>query len=189
MIIEIKSLKGMKKETSAEFLSMILEKEYGSFDPYFNTNVYEVLDDGFRVPLGKITKDDYIYITLGVAEYAAKNLAGEKLPEAENCIDAARERLVKVTPGIVPAFKTACETFGVNSKRKRTTRANLVGIAATNAFFGVLGKTGNASWVFGEAAEAAGLEDEGIYSILKMKEYARQSKYILDYLEAKSQYN
>lgn len=97
--------------------------------------------------------------------------------------------MVKVVPGVVPAFKIACETFGVNSKRKRTTRANLVGIAATNAFFGVLGKTGNASWVFGEVAEAAGLEDEGIYSILKMKEYARQSKYILDYLEAKSQYN
>ena len=32
-------------------------------------------------------------------------------------------------------------------------------------------------------------EYEGIYSILKMKEYARQVKYILDYLEAKSQYS
>ena len=189
MIIEIKNLKGTKKEVNAEFLSMTLQKEYGGFDPFFNTSIYEVLDDGFRVPLGKITKEDYIYLTLGVAEYAAKNLAGENLPEAENCILAARERLVKVVPGVVPAFKIACETFGVNSKRKRTTRANLVGIAATNAFFGVLGKTGNASWVFGEVAEAAGLEDEGIYSILKMKEYARQSKYILDYLEAKSQYN
>jgi hypothetical protein len=183
----MKSLKGLKKEVRAEFLSMALEKEYCGFDPFFNTDIFEVLDDGFRVPLGKITLDDFIYITLGIAEYAVKNLGGESLPEAENCISAARERLVKVVPGVVPAFKTALHTYGCQSKK--TERANLVGTAATNAFFGVLGQTGNAALVLAEVAEAAGLEDEGIYSILKMKEYARQSNYILNYLESKSQYN
>jgi hypothetical protein len=120
-----------------------------------------------------------------VAEYAAKNLGGEDLPEAEACILAARERLAKVEPGVVPPFRAALLKYGAEADATMTRRAAVAGNAATNAFFGVLGYHGNGMATLACAAEAAGLADEERYYHLKNAEWERQSKYILSYLEAK----
>lgn len=179
MVVELKTSDGITKEVGVERIAKHLS---GSSE---EIEVLKVLDDGSKVTLGVITKDDLTKISLDVAEYASKNLGGTNLPEAEACLSAARERLIKIEPGVVPAFKAACERYGVESHTTMTSRAAYAGNAATNAFFGVLGYSGNAVAALGCAAEAAGLADEERYYHLKNAEWERQSKYILSYLEAK----
>ena len=179
MKIELKSADGVTKEVSAERIAKHLPRESEGVE------ISRVLDDGSKVSLGILTTEDLTKISLDVAEYAAKNLGGTDLPEAEACVAAARERLIKIEQGVVSAFKAALQRYGAEADTTMTRRAALAGNASTNAFFGVLGYHGNGMATLTCAAEAAGLADEERYYHLKNAEYERQSKYILSYLSQK----
>ena len=179
MKVELKSSDGTTKEITAERIAKHIPRESEGVE------ISRILDDGFRVSLGVLTTEDLTKITLDVAEYAAKNLGGEDLPEAEACVAAARERLVKMEPGVVPAFRAALHKYGVEADTTMTRRAAFAGNAATNSFFGVLGYHANGMATLACAAEAAGLADEERYYHLKNAEWERQSKYILSYLSQK----